>query len=175
MLQDIDINLLSLRDFTDTPEIEEDGESFFENAFKKAMIISKFTGETVLADDSGLEVDYLNGKPGVRSSRYSGDNATDEENIKKILYELTGVSEEQRGAAFRCVLVIYQPDGRFESFEGEFRGMINDKPAGNGGFGYDPVFFVPEIGMTVAQLSPEVKNRISHRAQAFDKLRKSLQ
>lgn len=175
MLEDIDIDVLSLSDFSDIPDIEEDGDSFFENALKKAIIISRFTGETVLADDSGLEVDYLNGKPGVRSSRYSADKATDEENIKKILNELTGVPVDQRGAAFRCVLVLHQPDGGFESFEGELRGMITDKPVGNGGFGYDPVFFVPEIGMTVAQLSPEVKNRISHRAQAFKKLRKSLQ
>ena len=175
MLKDIDVSVISLRYFPDIPDIEEDGESFFENALKKAETVSRLTGATVLADDSGLEVSHLGGKPGVHSSRYSGNDTTDEENMKKLLGELTGVPAPQRDASFRCVLVLYHPDGRFESFEGELRGRIHDRPMGNGGFGYDPVFFIPDFGMTVAQISPEVKNRISHRAQAFEKLKKNLQ
>ncbi len=175
MLEDANVMVFSLNDFADHPVIEEDGETFFENALKKAKTISDAIGETVLADDSGLEVDYLGGKPGVRSSRYSGDDATDDTNIAKLLYQLNGVSAENRGASFRCVLVLYSPDGWFESFEGSLRGLISEEPIGNGGFGYDPVFFMPEKGVTVAQLPAEIKNRISHRAEAVKKLKKWLQ
>lgn len=175
MLNDANIMILSLNDFSDIPVIEEDGETFFENALKKAKTISEAVGETVLADDSGLEVDFLGGKPGVRSSRYSGDNATDHGNIIKLLIQLNGVPAEQRGASFRCVLVLYMPDGSFQSFEGSLRGCISEEPIGNGGFGYDPVFVVPGKKMTVAQLPPETKNRISHRAEAVNKLKEWLQ
>ena len=156
-------------------EFEESGTTFAENSRLKAIGYSRIVQFPVLADDSGLEVSHLGGKPGVHSSRYSGNDTTDEENMKKLLGELTGVPAPQRDASFRCVLVLYHPDGRFESFEGELRGRIHDRPMGNGGFGYDPVFFIPDFGMTVAQISPEVKNRISHRAQAFEKLKKNLQ
>jgi XTP/dITP diphosphohydrolase len=175
MLEDIDIQILSLRDFLDIPEIEEDGETFFENSLIKAKTISQTTGQMVLADDSGLEVDCLGGRPGIRSSRYAGEMATDESNIKKLLDQLKGVPSEQRGASFRCVLVLYRPDGSFKSFEGELRGRINEEPVGNGGFGYDPVFFVPERKMTVAQLPLMIKNGISHRSQAVKKVKKWLQ
>lgn len=172
------MTILSLGDFPDIstiPDIVEDGETFFENALKKAKTISDIVGEMVFADDSGLEVDYLGGKPGVRSSRYSGDDATDEKNIEKLLNQLRGVPVENRGASFNCVIVLYQPDGSFESFEGTLRGRISEERIGDGGFGYDPVFYVPEKGVTVAQLPPEVKNRISHRAEAVNKLKKALQ
>ena len=174
MLEDANVTIFSLNDFSHHPAIEEDGETFFENALKKAKTISDAIGETVLADDSGLEVDYLGGNPGVRSSRYSGDDATDDRNIAKLLSQLNGVSTENRGASFRCVLVLYRPDGWFESFEGSLRGLISEEPVGNGGFGYDPVFFIPEKGMTAAQLPAEIKNRISHRAEAVKKLKKWL-
>ncbi|MDI6777429.1 MAG: XTP/dITP diphosphatase [Syntrophales bacterium] len=174
MLEGLPVVLLSLNDYKDIPDIIEDGKTFLENALKKARIVSEFTGEMALADDSGLEVDYLGGEPGIYSSRYSGKNATDESNIQKLLENLRGVPPEKRGASFRCVLVLYRPEGTFESFEGELRGQIHDKPVGEGGFGYDPVFFLPERGITVAQLLPEVKNMISHRAQAFHQLKKSL-
>ena len=174
MLENRGVIIRSLNDFPDISEIEEDGDTFFENALKKAKTISLATGEAVLADDSGLEVDYLGGKPGVRSSRYSGNHATDEKNIRKLLDQLNGVPEEERGASFKCVLVFYQPGGSFESFEGSLRGRINEKPEGQNGFGYDPVFFVPEKGVTVAQLPLRIKNKISHRAKAIMKLKKWL-
>jgi XTP/dITP diphosphohydrolase len=164
-----------LVDYPDVPEIVEDGETFFENALKKARAVSEHTGQVVIADDSGLEVDFLGGRPGVHSSRYSGPDATDENNNEKLLRELAGVPEEKRGAAFKCVLVLYKPEGSFESFEGKMAGKITVTPAGTEGFGYDPVFYVTEYNKTVAELKPEVKNTISHRAEAFGKLKKSLQ
>lgn len=175
MLADDAVTVSSLNDYPDVPEIVEDGSTFFENALKKARTVSEYIGEWVIADDSGLEVDYLNGRPGVYSSRYSGPDATDEENNRRLLEELDSAPKEKRGAAFRCVLVLYKPDGTYQSFEGELQGAITEAPAGHEGFGYDPVFYVEEYGKTVAELSPDIKNRISHRAEAFSKLKKSLQ
>lgn len=175
MFEDMGVMLLSLSNFPDLPEIEEDGETFFENAYKKAKTISNATGKMVLADDSGLEVNYLGGLPGVRSSRYSGDDATDEGNIKMLLDQLKNVPSEQRDASFRCVLVMYKPDGWFKTFEGYLHGKISEEPAGEGGFGYDPVFYITEKGLTVAQLPLTTKNRVSHRAMAVKKLKKWLQ
>jgi XTP/dITP diphosphohydrolase len=173
MLEDLKIEILSLNDYKNLPEIKEDGKSFFENALKKAKIISEHTGEMVLSDDSGLEVKYLGGEPGIYSARYSGRDATDSSNIKKLLESLEGVPIEKRGASFRCVLVLYRSDGKHWEFEGVLNGIINDKPIGDAGFGYDPVFFLPELGLTVAQLSPNMKNKISHRAQAVDKFKEA--
>ena len=167
------MEVISLSDFANVPDVVEDSESFFENALKKAKAISEHTGEIVLADDSGLEVEYLKGKPGVHSSRYSGADATDSANIKKLLLNMEGVPREKRSAAFRCVLVIYFPDGKYESFEGRLEGIVHDRPVGGGGFGYDPVFFLPDWGSTVAQIPIEVKNRISHRAQAILKFKEA--
>ena len=167
------MDVLSLNDFVNVPDVVEDGATFFENALKKAKAISEHTGEIVLADDSGLEVEYLNGEPGVYSSRYSGADATDDTNIKKLLLTMEGVPREKRRAAFRCVLVLYFPDGKYESFEGRLEGTINDRPHGGGGFGYDPVFFLSDWGSTVAQIPMEVKNRISHRAQAVRKFKEA--
>ena len=133
------------------------------------------TGEWVLSDDSGLEVDYLAGNPGVRSARYSGKDANDKSNITKLLQQLENVPDEQRGACFRCVLVLYKPDGLFESFEGILKGQITKTPVGDSGFGYDPIFLIPSMGVTVAQLPEETKNRISHRAVAMIKLKKWIQ
>jgi len=173
LLGDLGVDVLSLNDFANVPDVIEDGASFFENALKKAKEISEHTGEIVLADDSGLEVEYLGGEPGVYSSRYSGPDATDDTNIEKLLLNMKGVPREKRGAAFRCVLVLYFPDGKYESFEGRLPGLINDKPQGGGGFGYDPVFFLPNWGSTVAQIPLDVKNRISHRAQAVLKFKEA--
>ncbi|MBN2538540.1 MAG: XTP/dITP diphosphatase [Deltaproteobacteria bacterium] len=175
LLEGINITLSSLYDYTDAPDIIEDGRTFLENALKKARVISDYAGRTVIADDSGLEVDYLEGAPGIHSARYSGAGATDEKNIRKLLEELEGVSVEKRGAAFKCALVLYRTDGTFETFEGKLEGTIATEQAGSEGFGYDPVFIVPEYGKTVAQIDPDTKNRISHRAMAFAKLKKSLQ
>jgi len=173
LLGDLGVDVLSLNDFANVPDVIEDGASFFENALKKAKEISEHTGEIVLADDSGLEVEYLGGEPGVYSSRYSGPDATDDTNIEKLLLNMKGVPREKRGAAFRCVLVLYFPDGKYESFEGRLEGIIHDRPLGGGGFGYDPVFFLPEWGSTVAQIPMAVKNRISHRAQAVLKFKEA--
>jgi XTP/dITP diphosphohydrolase len=171
MLADLGISLLSLNDYPGIPGIVEDGKGFLENALKKARAVSESTGETVLADDSGLEVDALGGAPGIHSARYAGNDADDVQNIRKLLYDLKGIPAENRRAAFRCVLVHYPVDGLYEVFEGRWEGLIAEKPAGHGGFGYDPVFFLPVEKMTAAELPPEVKNRISHRAQAIAKLK----
>lgn len=175
MLADLDISLYSLNDYPGTAEIVEDGKSFLENALKKARVVAEATGKIVLADDSGLEVDALGGAPGIHSARYAGNDSDDRQNNRMLLHDLQDVSAENRGAAFRCVLVLYSPDGSYEAFEGRWEGLIAEEPAGEGGFGYDPLFFLPGEGMTVAQLSPDVKNRISHRARAFAKLKERLQ
>jgi XTP/dITP diphosphohydrolase len=174
LLEDTRIAIRSLKDYSGIPDIDEDGETFFDNALKKARTISEFLGEPVLADDSGLEVDYLDGKPGVRSARYAGEDSSDEKNIQKLLQQLKGVPREKRRAAFRCSLVLYMPNGFFESFEGLLHGQITEEPVGEGGFGYDPVFLLPEKGVTVAQLSHELKNRISHRADAVNQFKRWL-
>jgi len=175
MLDGLNLEILSLNNYKNLPEVKEDGKSFFENALKKAKVISEHTGEMVLSDDSGLEVDYLGGEPGVYSARYSGDDATDSSNIKRLLQSLKDVPKDKRSAAFRCVLVLYRPDGKYWKFEGHLRGIINDKPIGDGGFGYDPVFLLPELGLTVAQLPLDQKNKISHRAQAVSKFKQAFE
>jgi XTP/dITP diphosphohydrolase len=174
LLEGIDVELVSIADYPGIPDIIEDGSSFFENAMKKAGSIFDYTGQMVIADDSGLEVDYLGGRPGVHSSRYAGDDATDEDNIEKLLSELAGIPHDQRGAAFRCVLILLESSDKYESFEGKLEGKIGTEPKGHEGFGYDPVFIAPEYGKTIAELSASIKNRISHRAIAFQKLKKSL-
>ncbi len=175
MLRDLDIEVLSLRSYPDVPEVEEDGLTFFENALKKASEVSRHTREAVLADDSGLEVDALGGEPGIHSARYSGPAATDATNNQKLLRMLRDVPREKRGAAFRCVLVLYRPDGQSESFEGAWRGEILFEPRGTMGFGYDPLFLDEQQGLSAAELPPEIKNRISHRGRAFAKFREWLQ
>jgi XTP/dITP diphosphohydrolase len=171
MMAAIGVTIRSLDEYPDLPEIVEDGASFLENALKKARAVAAFTGEIALADDSGLEVAALQGAPGIFSSRYAGDNAGDEQNYRKLLNELRGVPPAGRDATFWCVLVLCRPDGSYEAFDGRWEGRIAKVPAGEGGFGYDPVFSLPDHGVTVAELEPDVKNRISHRAQAFAKLR----
>jgi XTP/dITP diphosphohydrolase len=156
--------IMSLRDLDLVPNIIEDGNTFRENALKKARSISELTQKPTLADDSGLEVEALCGRPGVFSSRYAGEDAGDKENIKKLLQELNGVSD--RRARFVCILALVFPGGREIIVEGTCDGIIIDEPRGEGGFGYDPVFFVPEMKKTMAELTPEEKNLISHRARA---------
>jgi len=175
MLEGMNIELISLNHYNHVPEIREDGKNFLENAFKKAKIISEFTGETVLADDSGLQVDILKGEPGIYSARYAGDEATDEENNNKLLAKLKDVPPQKRSASFFCLLVLYKKDGSYDSFEGRWDGQIIDERRGSNGFGYDPIFFVPELKLTAAELPPAIKNKISHRGQAFAKLKKVLE
>jgi XTP/dITP diphosphohydrolase len=174
MLEGMGIELISLSNYAGVPEIVEDGKSFQENALKKAKIISEFTGETVLADDSGLQVEVLAGEPGIYSSRYAGEKATDEENNTKLLTKLKNIPREKRTAFFICVLVLYRRDGSYDYFEGKWNGQIIDERRGNNGFGYDPIFLVPELKMTAAELPAEIKNKVSHRGQAFAQFKKKL-
>lgn len=156
------------------PDVVEDGCSFFENALKKAKAVSEFTGEMALADDSGLEIDALNGEPGIYSARFAGEDADDKQNIDKVLELMKDIPAERRTASFRCVLVLYSPDGSYETFEGRWNGMISETRQGSNGFGYDPIFYLPDIGKTVAQLQPQEKNKLSHRAKALFALKESL-
>jgi XTP/dITP diphosphohydrolase len=168
------ITLLSWNDFDRSFSVTEDGKTFWENAFKKAEATARITGELSIADDSGLEVDYLHGRPGIFSARYAGPNASDNENNSRLLRELQGVPLSQRGARFICAIAICAPDGAWEWVEGECRGYITESPQGDQGFGYDPLFFAPDLGKTFAALGHEEKNQISHRARAVDKLRPIL-
>jgi XTP/dITP diphosphohydrolase len=174
MIDRTDIELVSLNHFAALPEIVEDGATYLENALKKARIVSEFTGETVLADDSGLQVNVLKGEPGVYSARYAGEGATDEENNSKLLARLKNIPEDKRTASFFCALVLYDRDGRYASFEAEWRGRIIDEGRGTNGFGYDPIFLDPQFNKTAAELPPDIKNKVSHRGQAFAKLKACL-
>ncbi len=165
-------NIISLTDLDSPPEVVEDGETFLDNALKKARIIARYSGKPALADDSGLEVEVLRGRPGVYSARYAGENATDWENISKLLDELR--DKENRNALFVRLLALVTPEGKERVVRGTCEGVILDKPRGEGGFGYDPVFYLPELNKTMAEISPELKNRISHRAQAVALLIKHL-
>ena len=171
ILSPLHLKLLSLKDFPDLPEVEEDGATFAENAGKKARAIARLTGRLAIADDSGLAVDALGGQPGVLSARYAGGNATDRERYQKLLDEMAEIPEGKRQATFVCTLAVAFPKGKMQIVEGECRGWITFAPRGKHGFGYDPIFFVPEFGQTMAELEPEVKNRISHRARALEKLK----
>jgi len=164
----------SLADFTDMPEIVENGRTFEENARIKADALYEWTKLPVLADDSGLEVDALGGEPGVYSARYAGEGATDDANNAKLLAALQGVPEERRQARFRCVLVLKLDQNRQLVAEGTCEGIILKEPRGAGGFGYDPLFYIPSLGKTMAELSPEEKNRISHRGTALRNLAEQL-
>ncbi len=174
LLKGLDIKITSLKDIPQAPIVRECGSSFRENALIKAKVIASFTNKVVMADDSGLEVGVLNGEPGVYSARFAGENASDDENNKELLKRLEGVSLSERGATFRCVVVIVSPEGREDIAEGECNGIIQLEEKGDSGFGYDPLFFVPEYGKTFAELPLEVKNRISHRAKAMEKLKHIL-
>jgi len=174
ILAPLGLKILSLRDFPGIPEIIEDGQTFEENAVKKAAAVSRQTGRMAIADDSGLAVDALQGRPGVFSSRYAGEKATDAERYQKLLKEMAGTPLGKRGAAFICTVAVAAPDGKAETVVGQCRGEIALAPKGSHGFGYDPVFYLPEWGKTMAELEPEVKNRISHRALALEKLKQLL-
>jgi XTP/dITP diphosphohydrolase len=168
------LRIRSLQDFPDLPEVVEDGQTFLDNAFKKAHSCSQATGKAALADDSGLEVDFLHGAPGVFSARFSGPDATDQTNNQKLLSLLEDVPGEKRTAHFFCQMVLYLPDGTWIQTEGFCPGVIAREPRGTQGFGYDPVFYLPEFGKTMAELPLEEKNRISHRARALEKIRVHL-
>lgn len=167
ILSDYPVTLKSLADYPPMEEPEETGATFRENAFLKSRYYSEKTGAIAMADDSGLEVDYLNGEPGVYSARWAGADTPHSEKMKKLLELLDGVPEEKRAARFRCVAAITYPDGREEFAEGAMEGIIGYDLVGEGGFGYDPVVYLPQRKKTVAQLTPEEKDELSHRGIAF--------
>jgi XTP/dITP diphosphohydrolase len=166
-LADETIEVLSLNDMEDWEDVEENGETFAENAALKAREAVKKTGLIALADDSGLEVDALNGAPGVYSARFAGEPKNDERNNDKLLQLLEIVPEDKRQARFRCALVVATPGGEEYLTEGTVEGQILTERRGSAGFGYDPLFFVPEYARTMAELTLAEKNKLSHRAQAF--------
>lgn len=174
LLQGWPINLRSLDEWPDLPDVAEDGESFAENALIKARAVCNYTGLPALADDSGLEVDYLKGAPGVLSARFAGEPRDDARSNQKLLALLAGVPMEKRTARFRCVIAIVTPAGGAFLAEGVCEGLIGLKLAGKGGFGYDPLFYLPEYRQTMAQLDLDVKNTISHRAIAMREAAKLL-
>lgn len=169
-LENLQIRVLTFDDFRDLPYVEEDGRSLYENAAKKAKVISSYVNKIALADDSGLEVDYLGGKPGIFSARFAGEHASYEDNNKKLLNLLSGVSGEDRKVRFKCIMVLAFPEGRIYKFAGALKGEITNSQMGEGGFGYDPIFYVPQMKRTLAEISREEKNRISHRGKALDKV-----
>ncbi|MFC1714930.1 XTP/dITP diphosphatase [Candidatus Poribacteria bacterium] len=174
LLADLDFNVLSIEDFTGIPEIEEDGNTFEENARKKAIEVAQITKKLTLADDSGLEIDYLDGRPGVHSARFAGEDATDVDRNQKVLDLLKGVPGPQRTARFRCAIAISTPDIQVEVVVGTCEGQIALEPRGTTGFGYDPLFIIPTYGKTYAELGQEKKNQISHRALALKAARELL-
>jgi|CZCB01.1.fsa_nt_gi XTP/dITP diphosphohydrolase len=170
LLSGLPYEVFSMTDAGVDGDIAENGSTFAENALIKARTVWNVTGETVMADDSGLEVDHLNGAPGILSARYAGENAKDEDKYRKLLKELSGVPADQRSARFVCAIALILPDGREIVVRGTCEGYIAKEPAGTGGFGYDPVFYVPGFGMTFAQMDEELKNSISHRGNALRKV-----
>ena len=175
------LKLQGIEDYPDLPEVEEDGETFQENAIKKATTVAKLTGEWAVAEDSGLEVDALGGAPGVRSARYAGEvtgprppEAAYKENNLKLLKAMKGIPPERRTARFRCVIALASPEGLLFVVEGQCEGLVSQEARGEQGFGYDPVFYLPGYGKTFAELGPAVKNQVSHRAQALKKFRERL-
>ncbi len=168
------LRIRSLLDFRKVPQMEEDGRSFAENALKKARFYSKVYGKLTFSDDSGLEVDILRGSPGIHSARFAGEKATNRENKRKLLRQLEGIPLSRRGARFRCSIALVSPEGKEAVVEGECRGTIGFEEVGRKGFGYDPLFILPGLGKTMAQLTLEEKNRISHRGKALRKLRKII-
>ncbi len=166
MLKDLPFALVSLAELGIKTEVDEVGESLEENARLKATTLARESRLLVLADDSGLEVDALGGEPGRLSARYAGEGASDKDRVNYLLSRLKDVPEEKRSARFRCVIAIAQPDDEVELCSGECEGVITLEPRGKEGFGYDPIFYLPGLGKTMAELTLEEKNRVSHRGRA---------
>lgn len=177
LLKKFGVTVKNLDDFGPIPEVEEDRDTFDGNAYKKSSTTARILGFPAIADDSGLVVEALTGAPGVMSARYAGKEATDQENLEKVLSDMKG--KNNRKAFFQCVISIAVPRGAALTYEGTCRGEITNQPAGENGFGYDPIFFCPEYGKTFAELTMDEKNRVSHRGRAiaevvdeFDKILK---
>ena len=169
LLDGFPVHIRSLSNFGPIPPVVEDGQTFDDNAYKKASFVSKILGLPALADDSGLVVDALGGAPGIYSARYAGEDATDEQRCTKLLKEMTG--EANRKAAFECVISVAVPPGPALTYEARCEGLIAEAPAGDNGFGYDPLFYFPPLKKTFAQLTREEKSRVSHRGKALLELR----
>lgn len=169
-----DVEVIGLCDLPLSLDIVEDGSTFEENALKKAEVLMHELSAPVLADDSGLEVDALGGRPGVFSARYAGENASDEDNMNKLLDELGNTPTDQRGARFVCVMCLVTPDGKHYTARGETKGRILNAPQGENGFGYDPLFYNEEYAKTFAQLSSDEKNALSHRGRALRQMHELL-
>jgi len=170
LLQSLPYELVTPAEINLKLHVEETGATMEENARLKATAFATHSGLRSLADDSGLEVDALDGEPGRYSSRFAGVGASDKDRITRLLELMHDVPREKRTAVFRCILALASPDGQVAYFEGELTGLITEEPRGNSGFGYDPVFYIPELGKTMAELTMEEKNRVSHRARAVQKL-----
>ncbi len=162
------LDIKNLDDFGPIPTVEEDGDTFDENAYKKASFSARVLGVPALADDSGLVVDALDGAPGVHSARYAGEDSTDEDRCKKLLNEMEGNND--RKAFFECVISIALPTGPALTYEARCEGLITEKPAGKNGFGYDPVFYYPPLNKTFAELTIEEKSQVSHRGKALNEV-----
>ena len=169
LIKDFPVNIKSLSDFGTISEIEEDGKTFDENAYKKASLTARMLGIPALSDDSGLVVDALDGAPGVLSARFAGEDATDKQRCEKLLKKMEGITN--RKASFECVISIALPTGAALTYEARCEGLITEKPAGSNGFGYDPVFYYPPLSKTFAQLSKEEKGIISHRGKALNEVK----
>jgi XTP/dITP diphosphohydrolase len=174
LLKDCDIKVLSLADFPKAPEVVEDGLTFRANALKKAVEMALFTGKLTMGEDSGLEVDALDGRPGVISARYSGEGANDEKNNAKLLKELAGVPLEKRTARYRSVIALADKTGILELVEDSCEGLIALEPRGTNGFGYDPLFYVPQHQKTFGELPLSVKQTMSHRGKALRRILRVL-
>lgn len=175
MMKDMDVELVSMKEAGIQAEIVEDGKTFEENALIKARTISKLTGDIVLADDSGLEVDYIGGEPGVYSARYLGEDTPYEVKNKAIIERLKDAEGEERSARFVCVIAVVFPDGHSVTAKGTMEGYIAHELRGINGFGYDPIVYIPEYKMTSGEMEPEFKNSISHRGKALEQMKKELE
>lgn len=171
ILADLPLKVVGVAEIADLPEIVEDGRTFKANAVKKAVETAKALNRMAIADDSGLTVDVLNGEPGVLSARYAGVHGNDQANNEKLLLKMRDVPWEKRNAQFHCVIALAEPDGNVTVCTGVCEGKIGYQPRGTNGFGYDPLFVIPEYGQTFAELGPEIKNQISHRAKALAQLK----
>ncbi len=174
ILADMDVEILSMKEAGVDLDIQEDGVTFQENAIIKAKAVQEATGELTLADDSGLEIDYLNGEPGVYSARYMGEDTSYRIKNANLIKRLEGVPMEQRTARFVCVIAAAFPDGRVETARATIEGVIGYEERGENGFGYDPIFYVPEYNCSTAELSPVQKNAISHRGKALRQMKEIL-
>lgn len=167
-------NILGQREVGADIDVEETGTTYEENAFLKARAVREYTDKYIIADDSGLEVDVLNGEPGLYSARYAGDNTTPDQGMAKLLEKLEGYNPEEKTAHFISCIVLIEPNGREHSFYGRCDGLITDKKIGDKGFGFDPIFWFDEYGKTFAQLTADEKNAVSHRHKALEKLKSYL-